>query len=126
MFISFGLACNQLRVAIEYIVDDLLGCDEEMLERKDGKFVSLDKKIEKIKIKDNLKFSKEFLSAVKWLGNAGSHEVDALTLRDFFDALALIERILNDFYSDGGSESLEDIASHINENKKPRSRIKEA
>lgn len=122
MFISFELACNQLRVAIEYIVDGLPDRNGEMLERKDGDRPSLDKRIGKIN--DNLKSSKEFLLAVKWVGNAGSHEIDALNFHDFVDALCLVERVLNDLYSDVGLECHEAVALHINEHKKPRSQIK--
>jgi len=63
--------------------------------------------------KTQVKYFKDFLSAVKWMGNAGSHEVDVLNFQDFVGALGLIERVLKDMYLDDDLETFKELASEI-------------
>lgn len=118
MFINFELACNQLRVAVEYVVDELVDVDGKAILRNDanGEFISLGRRIDKIR--DDFGYFKSFISAIRYVGNAGSHEIGVLKFQDFADALGLVERILKDLYLDDELQTLKGLAIKIN--KKPK------
>ena len=60
------------------------------------------------------------LLAIKWIGNAGSHQSD-LTSKDVIDAYALMEYVLHTLFDSARDETAV-IASDINARKGPRSR----
>jgi hypothetical protein len=113
MFVNFELACNKLRVAVEYIVDGLMDKGGKAISRKkvNGKFNPLDDRIKEIY--HECDYFQNFLFAIKWMGNAGSHEVDVLDFQDFVGALSLVERILKDMYLEDGLETFKELASKI-------------
>ncbi|MDQ3058229.1 MAG: DUF4145 domain-containing protein [Pseudomonadota bacterium] len=114
MFVNFELACNQLRVAVEYIVDDFLNAAGKAIQRKksNGEPNSLHWRIKQIH--QGVEYFESFLLAVKWIGNAGSHEVNVLKFQDFVDALGFIEEILNERYMDNRSLTRKERAIEIN------------
>ena len=61
---------------------------------------------------------KELLTAVKWLGNAGSHEGSIVVRRDVCDAYDLLEYVLTEIY-EGKARKLKEIAVAINKQKGP-------
>jgi hypothetical protein len=83
--------------------------------------LSLHERIVKLKAtKPKLKDLCDRLMAVKHLGNAGSHP-GAVTYEDVFDGFDIIERILNDLYTQADS-ALAKIVRDINARRKPRRR----
>lgn len=59
------------------------------------------------------------LFAVKWLGNAGSHEGTELSANDVLDAYEIMEHLLEEIYSQR-STRLQAIAKRVNRNKGPK------
>ncbi|ENG6109639.1 DUF4145 domain-containing protein [Serratia liquefaciens] len=53
------------------------------------------------------------LMAIKWLGNAGSHQLDQVSVYDIQDAYKIIEFVLNKIYA-GSTESVAQLALRIN------------
>ena len=60
-----------------------------------------------------------YVNAVKHLGNAGSHPGIKVTDDDVFDGFDILERVLQDMYSDDSSE-LSRTVTQINMKKGPR------
>lgn len=91
--ISFSLflnspsaAANTIRIALEALMDEL------RIEKKG----SLHKRIERLP--EGYSEYKDSLMAIKWLGNAGSHEIDLVEIKDIMDAYEIIAFILNEIY----------------------------
>jgi hypothetical protein len=59
------------------------------------------------KLRDNAVYAEhmEALMALKWLGNAGSHELDRVSSKDIEDASEIIESVLD--------KILQDLKSHL-------------
>lgn len=57
--------------------------------------------------------------AVKHLGNAGSHAGEKVARKDVFDGFDILERVLNDMYTDHETE-LAKMVAQINKRKGPR------
>ncbi|MCP4420250.1 MAG: DUF4145 domain-containing protein [Chloroflexi bacterium] len=97
-------ACgNRLRIVVERLLDFL-----DVLPQR-----NLHSRIEKLS--DEYKKTKDYLLAIKWLGNEGSHESN-LSRSDIVDALSLLEHIINITFADVSKE-LDDLAKQINEKK---------
>lgn len=117
-FSSLGASANNIRVAIEAFLTDLNVPTEK--ERKDGSltFMSLHERIENIP-QTYIEY-KEMLLAIKWIGNAGSHNSDVKPeVEDVIDAYELIEHVLEDVYA-SRRKRLSEIAARINKDKGPR------
>lgn len=91
--ISFSLflnspsaAANTIRIALEALMDEF------RIEKKG----SLHKRIERLP--EGYSEFKDSLMAIKWLGNAGSHEIDLVEVQDIMDAYEIIAFILNEIY----------------------------
>jgi hypothetical protein len=83
-------ACaNRIRTTVEYILDDL--------KVSRGNLDSLHSRIKKL---DSLKFPevKTILEAVKWIGNAGSHELGKLERKSVLDGFRMLEHCLAVLY----------------------------
>jgi hypothetical protein len=80
---------NRIRTAIEYILDNL------QVPRKKG--VTLHARIEKL---DSFKYAdvKTILEAVKWIGNAGTHELGGLHRDSVVDGFRMLEHCLSTLY----------------------------
>jgi len=59
---------------------------------------------------------KDMLMAVKWLGNAGSHQGGELTTDDVMDAYEIIEHVLSEVYEEK-TKKLKAIAKKVNKAK---------
>lgn len=98
---AFGLflsnpsaAANSIRIAVEELMIDLGVAAKE----DDGRFIPLDRRLKKIPQKHS-----EFqgrLSAIKWLGNAGSHTYDKVKISDIEEAFEIIEYVLSRIYDE--------------------------
>ncbi len=61
---------------------------------------------------------KEFLLAIKWLGNAGSHP-DIITTDDVMDTYEIMEHVLENIY-ENKEKNIRKIAKRINKRKGPK------
>jgi len=93
--ISPSSAVNKIRAAIEAILtlNGINGKDDQ------GKFVTLNERIKSIIESHPLHPIKSKMLAIKWLGNAGSHEDDDIELEDLFDSFEILETMLNVLYN---------------------------
>ena len=111
---SAGAASNKLRVALEL----LLTKHQIQSKTDDGKFIRLHNRIESIPEENILFEFKDSLLAIKWIGNAGSHEEDRINLQIVFDEFEIIQDLLKNIYSD---RNIRTIVKEVNENKGPLS-----
>jgi len=106
LFSNTSAAANKIRSALECL---LIKIDSE---QPNG--ISLHQRIKLLT--DEYKKIKNFCLAVKWLGNAGSHCEDNMTLDDIFDGYDILLFVLEELYDDK-HEKLSVIVEIINENK---------
>jgi hypothetical protein len=91
---DFSSAGNHIRAAVERLLDYL---KEPRYRRKSGKQVRLTLHSRIKELANRNKELSDSLLAIKWLGNQGSHS-DKLTRNDIFDALDILDFILNDLF----------------------------
>jgi hypothetical protein len=110
-FTDPSAAANCIRKAVESILDEkgIPRCDSG------GKFLSPENRIRSFE-GTNAEMA-EYLRAIKWLGNEGSHS-DGMTKNDILDAYEIIEIVLEDLYVHY-RESVKRKVIKINEIKKP-------
>ena len=115
-FTSPSAAANLVRISIEEILTDQ---DVNLYSKKDSsKKMSLHSRIEE-HLPDKYQTIKDHLEAVKWLGNAGSHSGEELSLDDTMDAYELVEYVLSEIYR-STSYNLDRLTQEINTFKGPR------
>lgn len=114
IFVNQSAATNQMRVAIEVLLD----CFEVQKTNSEGKYIALGNRLQNLP--HHLSTSFNHLSAIRWIGNAGSHELEAISIADLLDALKLTEAMLNKLYP-SVAEDIEGLAQSIHLTKKPRS-----
>lgn len=115
-FASPGAASNAIRTAVEAILTDL---KIRRFERSGGKlrFVSLHRRISLLP--PRYAELKEILLAIKWLGNAGSHDsVTAITQDDVLDSYEFMEHALVELYAPKAKE-LKRLAKKVNRKRGP-------
>ncbi|WP_347455380.1 DUF4145 domain-containing protein [Acinetobacter thermotolerans] len=112
-------AVNKLRIAIEILLTEfgIQGKDRK------GAFVSLDQRIKSIEQNHILFPQQQLLLAIKWLGNSGSHEENAIFIDELFDAFQIIEKLLNNLYS---YDRILEMAQLISQKKQPLTRKERA
>ena len=106
-FTSPSAAANLVRISIEEILTD------QGVER----VRSLHRRIEKLPEKHQS--VKDHLLALKWLGNAGSHSDEELSLDDTMDAYELVEYVLSKIYYSNPTD-IDRLAKEINDFKGPK------
>lgn len=116
-FSSPAAASNQVRSAVEAILTDLKIKRYSTKKNHKRSRLNLHQRIDLLPLKYNV--YKELLFAVKWLGNAGSHEGKELTIDDVMDAYEIMEHILVEIYS-AKTDRLKAIAKKVNKNKGPK------
>ena len=109
-FTSPSAAANLIRISIEEILTDQ-GVEEMR---------NLHRRIEKLPEKHESLKTKFF--ALKWLGNAGSHSDNELSLNDTMDAYELVEYVLSKVYY-SAPDNLDKLAKEINDLKGPKKRV---
>lgn len=113
-------ACvNKLRSSIEALLD-FYGVKRKE-QTKSGKIrpLTLHERIEELKA---LKGSKHsiLLSAIKWLGNSGSHTINGIQHQNALDAYQIIELYLNEnFPKPNNTQEIYKLAEEIDTNKGP-------
>ncbi|UBI32352.1 DUF4145 domain-containing protein (plasmid) [Acinetobacter variabilis] len=63
---------------------------------------------------------KDYLMAIKWLGNSGSHDLEEITLQDIMDVYEIMEFVLRNLY--GNVQNTLQKAQLINQKKGPLTR----
>jgi hypothetical protein len=116
-----GAAANRLRVGIEQLLSDRRVPKTAPKTKGGRRRLTTHERIEKFTITQPTAGS--FLEAVKWIGNAGSHET-VLTAKDVLDGAELLEHALHLLY-DKRDQKLERRARQINRRKGlPRKAVK--
>lgn len=109
---SASSAVNSLRSSIEELLDIYI---PETSEKK------LHHRIEQdVPKHPTLSPYKDYLMAIKWLGNSGSHALDQITLQDIKDVYEIMELVLNGLY--GNTKNTLQKALLINQMKRPLTR----
>jgi Domain of unknown function (DUF4145) len=115
LFSSPSASANGVRIALEHLLTDLKISRSKLANGK-RRIVSLHERISNIPTKyDELK---DLMLAVKWLGNAGSHDNDAITIDDVFDAYEMTEHVLHEIF-EPKTQRLKAIAKKVNKRKGP-------
>ena len=114
IFANRDAAANQLRVALEILLDG------QGVKARDtnGDLLPLGVRIMD-HLKDDLLKYKDRLSAIRWIGNDGSHGNDAITVSDLLAGLELIESVLVALYPANGAD-LDELARKVIEKKQPK------
>ena len=107
---SSEAAANQVRQAVEYLMDE-----RGVSQSAPGAYLSLHSRIKEFEITDPK--NAEFLLAIKWLGNSGSH-AGGLKRKDVLDAFDFVEVVLVNLYDTSQAEMLAKVQA-INTNKGP-------
>lgn len=107
---SYSAAANKVRVAVE-VLCSTFGIDGR---REGGSFIVLNTRINNIE-EGNLLFPyKTKLSAIKWLGNAGSHEQDEVDIESLFHSYEIIKNVLDGLYNK--NDRVDRLVELVNEN----------
>ena len=118
-------ACgNQIRIALELVLNEQ-HVPRFTVAKGKRSLLTLHSRIDKfaaLGARKNKHLS-DLMKAVKWLGNIGSHafaeSIENLTASDVFDALDLLQYIVDELYGSGMSR-LTALARRINRQKGPR------
>jgi len=108
---SYSAAANKVRVAVE-VLCSTFGIESTS---DQGKFISLDSRLKSIKAENKLYPFQNKLLAIKWLGNAGSHEEDEVNIESLFHSFEMIKNVLDGLYNQ--NDRIDRLADSINENK---------
>jgi len=115
-------AGNQIRIAVEKLLD--VRRVRKTVIGKTGRRqrISLHDRIIGLE-KSNSQLS-QYLQAIKWIGNAGSHN-DTLSQEDIYSALDIFEHVLDFLYADD-KKNLGTLVRQVNKAKKPLGLAKKA
>lgn len=115
-FSSPSSSANNVRIALESLLTEL---GVKRFTNKGGKrrYLSLHSRIKLLPSK----YSElgELLSAIKWLGNAGSHATSTVTIDDVMDAYELMGHVLHGLYAQK-AKKVKALAKKINRKKGPK------
>ena len=111
---SPSAAANKIRVAVE-----ILATEFGVPSKTDkGTFINLDQRIKNIIDPNNKLYEhKALMLAIKYIGNAGSHEEDIVSFDELFDSFQIIEELLKSLYSE--KNMVHEIVKIINDTKAP-------
>lgn len=115
LFASPSAAANNIRIAIENLLTELKIKRFNLVKGK-RQFVPLHFRI--ALIPEKYTDLKDMLLAIKWLGNSGSHDHDAMTMDDVFDAYELTEHVLKEIF-EPKAQKLNALAKKVNKKKGP-------
>lgn len=112
-FCDLSAAANHLRQCVEEILTHA-GID---IQNVKGGFTRLNERIKVYEKRDS--DNAERITALKWIGNCGSHPEDDLNKGDLFDAYDILAVLLEDLYV-GHNRNVRNIVAQINAAKGPR------
>ncbi|WP_207849505.1 MULTISPECIES: DUF4145 domain-containing protein [unclassified Pseudomonas] len=111
-FTSPSACCNSIRCAVEVLLTDW-GIP---LRGEGEKYIPLGNRLSLLP--ENYSKYLDFLKAVKWLGNSGSHADQMFSHSDALDGLEMLEYVLSKVYDQHGPR-ITAMADRINEHKGP-------
>jgi hypothetical protein len=113
-FQSPSAAANCIRAAVEQLLTEL---KIKRFNSTNGKrrIISLHQRI--ALLPNHYSEVRDLILAIKWLGNAGSHSQDALTMDDVLDAYELLEHVLQEIYAQK-AKKMKALAKKINKRAK--------
>lgn len=114
-FSNPSAAVNNVRIAIEALLTEL-GIKRFSTSNGKRRPIALHHRINLLPVK--LAQQKTLLIAAKWLGNNGSHRIDAINKDDALDACELIDHVLQEIY-DSKSKKIQALAKKVNKKKGP-------
>jgi hypothetical protein len=114
-FADAGAALNSVRSSVEALMT-AMGVKRFNVVRNKQRPLSLHQRIQLLPPK--YQEQKDMLLAVKWLGNAGSHNGDKPTVADVRTAYDLMEHVLSEIYEAKGKQ-LKALAKKVNKKKGP-------
>ena len=114
-FADAGAALNCARTAVEALMT-ALGIKRFTIVKNKQRSINLHQRIQLLPPK--YQEQKDLLLAVKWLGNAGSHDGDKATAADVRVAYDLLEHVLSEIY-EGKGKKLKAMAKKVNKKKGP-------
>ena len=114
-FADPGAAVNSARAAVEAVVTDL-GVKRFAVSKGKRRPLTLHQRI--LDLPDKHKEASDILLAVKWLGNAGSHDGKQPTRDDLRVTFDLLEHALSEIYEARG-KALKALAKKVNKKKGP-------
>lgn len=107
---SYSAAANKVRVAVEVLCSTFGIAGRSA----SGKFIPLDNRLKSIIEGNELYPFKSKLLAIKWLGNAGSHEEDNVDIESLFHSFEIIKNILDELYNK--NDRVDRLVELVNEN----------
>ena len=114
-FSATGAALNSVRTAIEELLTELKVPRFNVVKRQ-RRFINLHQRIALLPQK--YQGLQDILTAIKWLGNAGSHANKPPSADDVLNAYELLEHVLAEVYAPK-AKHLEAIAKKVNKKKGP-------
>ena len=108
-------AANHIRMALENLLTHMK-IKRYVTQNGKRRRLSLHERINLLPKKYH--YIKDIFLAVKWLGNAGSHNGTTVSSNDAFDAYDLMEKLLAEVFDDE-SKKIKELANKINVNKGP-------
>lgn len=114
-FVAPNAASNNVRIALEALLTELKVPRYKLASGK-RRFITLHQRISQLPI--SFQHLRDLILAIKWLGNAGSHDGAEITLDDVMDSYKLMEHILSDVYENKLKE-LHRLAKKVNKKKGP-------
>jgi hypothetical protein len=122
LYYSDSSSCaNKIRVVLEHIMNNLR-IKKETINSK-GRIVKIKLHDRILQMKNNKRYGKisDYILAIKWIGNDGSHD-DTIVQNDILDAYEILERVIEEIY-EKKTETLEKKVKKINTKRKPLSKI---
>ncbi|MFZ0022015.1 DUF4145 domain-containing protein [Acinetobacter sp.] len=114
---SPSAAANKIRIAVEILATEFGASSKN----SKGGFISLDQRIKNITDQENgLYEHKDLMLAIKYIGNAGSHEEDIISFDELFDSFQIIEELLKSLYAE--KNIVREIVQIINATQAPLTR----
>lgn len=113
---SPSAAANKIRTAIEILATEF----SIKPKTSKGDAISLHNRIKNMSPLNPLNNYKDSLLAIKYIGNAGSHEVDIVSFDELFDSYQIIEDLLKRIYPE--ENIINEIVRVINANEGPMTR----
>lgn len=108
-------AANHIRMALENLLTHMK-INKTVTKNGKRRYLRLHERINKLPKKYH--DIQNIFTAVKWLGNAGSHSGTTVSSDDALDAYDLMEKLLAEVFNDE-SKRIEELANEINVNKGP-------
>jgi len=112
-FCDSSAAANHIRIALEILLTHLKVKRYTISKKRNRIPLTLHARIEKLP--EKYKEYKDLFIAVKWLGNAGSHNI-IITSDDVMDIYNILEHILNEIF-ESKKKHIKKLAKQINKKK---------